>query len=97
MSKGNSVLSQYELAQKAYKDGEYEISASIFEELIRANDTNPQYFRQLGNAQRHLSMFDEALASYKKAKELDPSSSKAYSDEGKLYYDITQCAGFLTA
>lgn len=60
----------------------------IFEELIRANDTNPQYFRQLGNAQRHLSKFDEALESYKKAKELDPSSSKAYSDEGKLYYDI---------
>ena len=79
---------EYEQAAAAFKDPawkgysyyqsqDYEQAQQFFQDNLAQQPNDPQSHYNLGNAQAQLQQFDQAIASYEKALQLDPSMEDA--------------------
>lgn len=72
-------------AQARLQANDAEGAAAILRELIASQPANVQAYRLLGTALRRMKKFDEALATYVKALELQPGHPSTFYNMGVLW------------
>jgi tetratricopeptide (TPR) repeat protein len=77
----------------AYQTRHYEPAVKLIGRAIAINGAAAQYHNNLGNALRALKRRSEAMQSYRRAVELDPSMATAHFALGLLEYDNADYAG----
>ncbi|MBQ6998646.1 MAG: tetratricopeptide repeat protein [Clostridia bacterium] len=83
----SEILSYYKLAQKHYKDEEYNKGLEVLKLALELDENNPTTLLKLGRGYDNLGEGDKALDFYKKALEIDPEYGIAYNNIGIIYYD----------
>lgn len=68
----------FRIAMRAYEKGDYESVISFLEQVQREVQEAPDVFYYLGEAQRLLGNYEEAMQAYQQALEYDPYFSAAY-------------------
>ena len=68
----SSVFGKDEMIIKSYENGDYYATVDGYEQLINEDNSNPNYFYNLGLAQLNLERYPEALASLETALRLQP-------------------------
>ena len=74
--------SSFDKAQKLFDDGKHEQSKPIFEALLKANPSNLKIIENLGDIAGNSKSWVEAVAYYKKLKDLKPSEADYYYKYG---------------
>ena len=67
--------------------GQKETAIDYLTEAIKADPTIAQYYHIRGNIYESLERFDEAVADFNKALELDPKLADAQAGLGRVYYN----------
>lgn len=84
-SSGSSRSSDYKQATKAIKKEDYSGAVVLLEKVIEAEPDNADAWNQMGYSLRNLQQFEEALAAYDKALEIDPKHKGALEYLGELF------------
>ena len=69
---------------QAYEDGDYQRAAQLFQEAITSDNTNAEYYVNLGMANLEQGSYETASANFDNAIRLDPEEKKAYRGKGLL-------------
>lgn len=77
ISAGRSIAAEspeelYVKANASYEDMDYKKSASLYEELLRTDNINPEVFYNLGNSYFKLKKIGLCILNYERALRLDP-------------------------
>jgi tetratricopeptide (TPR) repeat protein len=80
-------------AAALYDHGDYKGALRLYDDVIRINPKFELAWANRGGALRNLHRPDEALASFNKALELDPSDAWTYHQRGELSADRGDYAG----
>jgi tetratricopeptide (TPR) repeat protein len=81
----DSLYLQSRLGLMLVEVQQYEEAIRLLKKCIAQEDTNPDYFLYLGVAQQKSGHFDQALASYNLALELDKSNALVYNNIGSVH------------
>ncbi|MBQ3998842.1 MAG: tetratricopeptide repeat protein [Paludibacteraceae bacterium] len=71
----------------AIQTGREQEAVDYFTSLIERNPTDVLYYQKRGLMNELLERFDEAMADFDKAIELDPNNADAYAGKGRLFYN----------
>ncbi|MGB1238638.1 MAG: hypothetical protein ACPG4U_10540 [Pseudomonadales bacterium] len=69
---------QLEQAERAYGAAKYDQALDIYRELVRVSPRDAYVHFRMGNSYSRLKLRDKAVASYRKAVQLDAKMSKAW-------------------
>lgn len=83
----NDSLKRIEIFQETYNEGvekydagDYAGAIESYNKALTYNDSDPDLYNNLGNANALIGKYTEALESFEKALEIDPKHSLAYSN-----------------
>ncbi len=85
LSRADADLLLRKQAQYEAKQGNYANAIKIFNQLIARETKNPTHFVNRGLMYSNLQCYDEALADYSWAIELNPELGRAYSNRANLH------------
>ena len=66
----------------AYEEGDYQKAAQLFQEAITEDNTNAEYYVNLGMVHLELEAYDAAMTQFDNALHLDGNEKKAYRGKG---------------
>ena len=67
---------------RAYEDGDYQKAAQLFQEAITGDNTNTEYYVNLGMANLEQGAYETAMTNFDNALRLDAGAKKAYRGKG---------------
>jgi Flp pilus assembly protein TadD len=75
----------YELGVKAVQAGDYEHALASLQKVVQADPRNADAWNYIGFSQRNLRHFDQSLAAYQNALDINPNHRGANEYLGELY------------
>ena len=74
--------SNFDKAEKLFKEEKYEQAQPIFESILKSNPTDANTIEYLGDIAGHTKSWDKAIVYYKQLKQLKPSEANSYYKYG---------------
>ncbi len=84
LSRSDANLLLRKRAQYEVRQGNYVTAVEILDQLIAYEPNNASNFMNRGLMHSHLQRYDEAMADYNKAIQLNPKLDQAYSNRANL-------------
>ena len=90
---GKPRSSEYKAAVKAIKGKDYAAAVELLEEVVEAEPDNADAWNHMGFSLRNLRQFDDALAAYEKALDIEPKHKGALEYKGELFLTLGNLEG----
>ena len=88
MSLGRVGAQDFETLNQAYEAQDFEALRKIALEQTQEDPGKSENYIWLGIAYRNLERYEEAMATYEKAIDLNPQDATAYYNLGNTYYSL---------
>jgi tetratricopeptide (TPR) repeat protein len=88
----------YDLGVKAVQAGDYARALTLLQKVVQTDPRNADAWNYIGFSHRNLKQFDQSLAAYQKALDINPDHRGANEYLGELYLqtgDLTKAQGRL--
>ena len=88
MNEGDKVSDQIQVGIELLKQVENEKAIDIFKNILEKDSRNPEVFRHLGLAYFNIGKYSEALDSWNRCLDLDPSHHQTWWNLGQLHESL---------
>ena len=89
-SSGAAKSSEYKQAVKAIKKDNYPAAVELLKKVVDKDPDNADAWNYLGYSLRNLQEYDDALAAYESALQIEPDHKRALEYLGELYLNTGQ-------
>ncbi len=82
------AVEAYRAAIRAFEQGDWANTVSLLQQAVSVEPNSPDFYYYMGEAQRLLGNYQEAVTSYNRALEANPEFAPAYLGRGLVYEKI---------